>query len=248
MLKNVKLSLDSRSRRYLKACIISLSVFFLLTFLLFYPKQTFAADFDISNTSPFLGEEITIEGTNLIANHEYYILLPEAGPSVDYSDTTYQGRTSKQFTADSTFGHVSYFSVAFEEYDNILFHMSYYDAAPSARYFRLGAGDIYWDNGGGAVENVDIISSGSNGWVDYYHLFDKANAIQDFGWKFIKLNGFSVYFDEMAKIPVWLVTTDNDGNFTKTLHAPRRVSLNDDLDFTYEIFNPSDNAQESIAA
>jgi len=226
-----------------------------VTFLLSYfsilssPINVYAATFSISNDSPFLGEEITIQGFGLLPEQEYLIFVPEAGPERDYTDTTFQERTAKQFTGTSDFGHTTYYSVAYDEFDKILFYTSYYAISPATNpFFRILVPDIFWDNGGGYVQTIDVTSPLTNNWEDYYYIFDKDKGIQSFEFRLTQLSDNTIYLDKMWKAPAWVVSTDADGNFSTAIRAPRRKSLNEDLTFNYKLYNSADHSTLDIGS
>lgn len=207
------------------------------------PNGVQAATFSISDESPFLGDEITIQGSDLLPDQEYLIFAPEAGPEMDYTTTTYQERTAKQFTSTSAFGHTAYYSAAYDEFDKILFYTSYFALSSATNpFFRINVPDIFWDNFGGSVQTVDVTSPLDDSWTDYYYVFDKDKGMQSFEFNLVQLNGNTIYLDKMWKAPAWSITTDSTGSFSTTIHAPRRTSLNNDLSFSYKLFNLSDNS------
>lgn len=224
--------------------------FFLLSgifFLLFHPPTASAASFSISNPSPFLGDSLSVSGCGLTPNYSYYLYDDEAGVYKDYTDTSYQGRTAKLFSTDATaFSTGRYYAHAFAEFDKVLALITYYDEAAATPLFRVGASDIYWSNGGGPVEQVDVNSAGLASWVTWSHAFAKDRGVPDFEWSFKKVGSNTVYIDQIYKLPMWDVTTNGSGCFTKALNAPRAYTRNSDLSFTFKLFDPALGTSETV--
>lgn len=213
------------------------------------PQQVNAsASFTISNTTPFLGDQLTITGSGLITNHQYYIYNDEAGVEKVYTDTNYQGKSAKQFTSSNTsFGTGTYYSYDLEDFDKILVMLNYYDAVVAAPFFNIGTSDIYWTNGGGAAGTIGVNSTGSTSWQTWAYSLNKEVGIPDFEWIFKKVGTNNVYISKINKYPMWTVTTDSNGSFTTTVTAPRTYSRNIDLDFNYKLFDPSDQSIQEIS-
>ncbi len=238
----------SQNTRRLFFFLFNLSLFFSLLFTIIIPKVSASSSFSISNTTPFLGEQITITGSGLIPNHTYYLYNYDGGPEKDYTDTTYQGETAKQYTGTLEFGTGWSYSHAYDEFENVLVFIRYYDAVAATPYFRIGASDIYWSNGGGYAQTVDVDSTGSSSWVTWTKVFDKDKGVPSFEWRFLKVGSNNVYVDKIQKYPMWTVTTDALGSFSKTIHAPRTYNRDVTLSFTFKLFDPNDNSHQAIGS
>lgn len=223
-------------------------IFFLLLLSSSLARSAFASSsFTISNSTPFLGDQLTVTGSGLTPNHLYYIYNDEAGIVKKYTNTTYEGKSAKLFnTTNTTFGTGTRYSYDLDDFDKVLVTINYYDSTAATPLFKIGASDIYWTNGGGAESIVNINSTGSNSWQTWSNAFDTALGVPDFEWVFTKIGANNVYISEIDKFPMWEVTTDANGSFSTTVTAPRTYNRSVGIDFNYKLFDPNDESSQEI--
>jgi hypothetical protein len=219
-----------------------------------------AADLSISPSSIDLNSEISINGSGYDVEGNYLILSDNGGPFFSKSGfTEYEGVSSVQITSDSFISstpldvgsYPNYWSYNYEDFDKVVFKITYYDNTVASPLFTIVSHDIIASNHD-STGICEIEGTGSNTWITDYCIMEK-NIGTTYKYSSIVPNTSEVYISDFAKYPAFEVSPDISGDINIVIKSPHRDCLlvdgetaSFDKSCSYSLFNVDTEERELI--